>query len=424
MLKTIAIIDANNFYASCEQILDPSLLGKPLVVLSNNDGCVISRSPEARKLGIKMGSPYFINYLKLKRLNVKVRSSNYELYVDISYRLMSLLKKSFDKIEIYSIDEAFIEISYPINREEIKWAYKIRAEIYKNIGITVSIGIGRTKVEAKIANFLAKTIKINSGIFDMVESNKKDQLLEDIEIENVWGVGKRLAEWSRTRGIKNARELRDYPSYQLKKKFGINGIRLQMELNGKICNPVELRTSRKKQIMVSRSFGRKVTKLKEIKESISTHITLACYKLRLQKDLALNITIFLYARSFENKFYINKASQKLEVPCNDTRIIIRIAMTLVEKIFDPQYSFIKSGVIISKLESIKFKQKKIFKSYHENLNEKELRLTKVIDFINDKYKKDTIKWASCGLKVRWKAKHELLGKTSTTNIKKIPIVFA
>ena len=218
MSKVILQIDGNNFYASCEQMMDPSIKGKGLVVLSNNDGCIIARSSEARKMGIPMGQPYFKLKNKLTQLNINVRSSNYELYGDISNRLMQLLRKSCEELEIYSIDEAFGGIRRPKNKCLYQWGKDLRALVYQNIGIPISIGICETKVLSKISNHLAKKIQNNSGIFDIGIIENKDHYLTQINVDKVWGVGKRMSTWLNVQGITNARELRDMSKHQLKKK--------------------------------------------------------------------------------------------------------------------------------------------------------------------------------------------------------------
>jgi len=228
--KAIALIDANNFYASCEQSINPHLRNKPVVILSNNDGCVIARSPEARALKIKMGIPYFKAKERLNRLGVTVLSSNYSLYGDMSKRLMNLLKNYSEEIEIYSIDEAFVSILRPKDKSLHPWARKVRCLIYQSLGITLTIGIGENKVRAKIANKLAKNINSSAGIFDLVRIDNENDYLRKISVENIWGIGKQTSNWLQSKGIKNAKELRDMDQDEIIKKLGVVGKRLQLEL--------------------------------------------------------------------------------------------------------------------------------------------------------------------------------------------------
>ena len=256
----IALIDANNFYASCEQNINPNLRNKPVVILSNNDGCIIARSPEARALKIKMGTPYFKIKEKLNKLDVAVLSSNYSLYGDMSRRLMNLLKNYCEEIEIYSIDEAFVSISRPNDKNLYPWARNIRSLIYQNLGITITVGIGENKVRAKIANKLAKNIDYSAGIFDLARTRNENNYLKRISVDKIWGVGKQTSNWLQSKGIKNAKELRDMEENEIIKKLGIVGKRLQLEMKGYKCLPLEKNKKSKKEIQVSRSFGTPVTK--------------------------------------------------------------------------------------------------------------------------------------------------------------------
>ena len=280
--NAIALIDANNFYASCEQTINPHLRNRPVVILSNNDGCVIARSPEARALKIKMGTPYFKIKEKLNKLDVAVLSSNYSLYGDMSRRLMNLLKNYCEEIEIYSIDEAFVSISRPNDKNLYPWARNIRSLIYQNLGITITVGIGENKVRAKIANKLAKNIDYSAGIFDLARTENENNYLKRISIDKIWGVGKQTSNWLQSKGIKNARELRDMEENEIIKKLGIVGKRLQLELKGHRCLPIEKNKKSKKEIQVSRSFGTPITKLEDLTQALATHAIKASEKMRSQ----------------------------------------------------------------------------------------------------------------------------------------------
>ena len=240
MAQATALIDGNNFYASCEQSLDPALIGRPVVVLSNNDGCIVARSAEARALGIAMGTPYFKARRELEQKNVVVRSSNYALYADMSQRMMSLLEAHCEELEIYSIDEAFGRISRPAGGELQSWARQLRATVKRDLGLPIAIGLGSSKSQAKLANRLAKRIPAHAGVFDLGQCNDPDGWLETIAVEDVWGIGRKLAHWCRLRGIHNARLLRDMPSGALRAKCGVIGLRLQQDLKGYACLPMDL----------------------------------------------------------------------------------------------------------------------------------------------------------------------------------------
>ena len=309
--NAIALIDANNFYASCEQNINPNLRNKPVVILSNNDGCIIARSPEARALKIKMGTPYFKVKEKLNKLDVAVLSSNYSLYGDMSRRLMNLLKNYCEEIEIYSIDEAFVSISRPNDKNLYPWARNIRSLIYQNLGITITVGIGENKVRAKIANKLAKNIDYSAGIFDLARTRNENNYLKRISVDKIWGVGKQTSNWLQSKGIKNAKELRDMEENEIIKKLGIVGKRLQLELKGYKCLPIEKNKKSKKEIQVSRSFGTPVTKLEDLTQALVTHAIKASEKMRSQNLQASHIRVFARTSKYSNQNYQRSAHRKL-----------------------------------------------------------------------------------------------------------------
>ena len=270
MVQATVLIDGNNFYASCEQSLDPSLIGRPVVVLSNNDGCIVARSAEARALGIAMGTPYFKARQELKQQNVVVRSSNYALYADMSQRMMCLLEAHCEDLEVYSIDEAFGRISRPGDGDLQGWARQLRATVRQHLGLPIAIGVGASKSQAKLANRLAKQVPAHAGLFDLGCCNDPDGWLETIAIEDVWGIGRKLACWCRLRGVSNARLLRDMPSGELRAKCGVVGLRLQRELRGQACLPLDLAPAAKQETCVSRSFSRPITSLDELRQAVAT----------------------------------------------------------------------------------------------------------------------------------------------------------
>ena len=424
MSKAIALIDCNNFYASCEKMIDPSLLGKPLVVLSNNDGCIISRSVEARNLKIPMGEAYYKIRQKLEQLGVHVRSSNYALYGDMSQRLMSLIKSHCEEQEIYSIDEAFVQLTRPSNLQLNQWARHLRALVQRNLGLPIAIGIGASKGQAKAANYLAKTVIANAGIFDLNLTNQQDKWLENIAIEKVWGVGKKYAYWFRMNGIKNARQLRDMSSNELQAKYGIQGIRLQYELRGKICIPISSHSSTKKETCVSRSFSHAITNRRELCEAISTYVVRASEKLRRQKQRAGALTIFACTTSHIPNSYTQRVTKILDSPSNNTKELLTASLSLINQIFNPNYSFRKAGVIMQKLESTDYLQPDIFNINNKDRQWKEEKLMEVVDKLNNRYGHKTITWCSCGINQTWTMRQENLSKAATTKMNEIPTINA
>ena len=424
MSNVILQIDGNNFYASCEQLVDPSITRKGLVVLSNNDGCIIARNSEARRMGIPMGVPYFKLKNKLTQLNINVRSSNYELYGDISSRLMQLLRKNCEKLEIYSIDEAFGMIKRPKEKCLYQWGKNLRALVYQNIGIPISIGIGETKVLSKVSNHLAKKMQNNSGIFDIGIIKNKDPYLNLIKADEVWGIGKRMSIWLKSKGITNARELRDISSSQIREKYGVVGLRIQNELKGNICIPIKEASSDKKEICVSRSFSYPIDNLEELSQAIIKYVLIASSKLRKYNQLSSAITVFTNTNIHSKDFYKSEATGKTSEPTSDSRIMIKISLELTQKIFKPYRNLIKAGVILHKLQSNKYKQKILFNQQFMREELCQERLNHVIDKINNSNGINTINWGSSIIEKEWSPRREKESIIKTTNIESIPTIYA
>jgi len=421
-MEAIALIDGNNFYASCEQSLNPSLRNRPLVILSNNDGCIIARSPEARNLKIKMGTPYFKVRERLDQLGVIVLSSNYSLYGDISKRLMNLLKKYCEKIEIYSIDEAFVSIHRPKDNNLYHWARELRVFIYQNLNITITIGIGENKVRAKLANKLAKNISYSSGIFDFANIKNQDYYLKLVEVEKIWGIGNQTSNWLRRKAIKNAKEFRDMNEYEVKKKLGVVGQRIQLELKGYKCLPIEDIKKQKKEIRVSRSFGEPITKLEDLKHALTIYAIRASEKMRLQNLQTSTIYVFTRTSHYSNYTYYKSAFKKLIEPTNNTSIILNIILELSKEIYHSGYKLAKAGVLMQNLTNCKYLQKSISTSYSNEKLLKENNLIKTIDSLNKSFNNKAITWGITKKTQNWKINRKLLSGTSTTNINNIPTI--
>tara|TARA_Y100001968_G_scaffold333676_1_gene398267 strand:+ start:2926 stop:4203 length:1278 start_codon:yes stop_codon:yes gene_type:complete len=423
MKKLIALIDGNNFYTACEEILDPSIKNKAVVILSNNDSCIISRNAKARSIGIKMGEPYFKVRDKLNRNKVVVRSSNYSLYGDISQRMMSLLKANCFEIEIYSIDEAFATIIKSNDNDLISWARSLRELIHQNLGITIAIGIGSNKLHAKLANHIAKRVSGQAGIFYLDADKNPNIWMNSIDIENVWGVGKSLSKWFKKKGVKTALDLKYMSTNELKARYGILGEKLQLELKGKKCYPIINRSPPKKETTVSSSFGRPIRDIKDLKQAISNHVVSAAEKLRAQEQKAESITVFIRTSPFKDDFYSNAATTKLKLPSNDTGQLIQAAIKLTNKIFTPNKELTKAGVIMRDLKNIKYLQLNILDKRSIKLLQKRERLMETIDYINKTYGKKTLTWAICGLTPpNWRMRQERMSSYSSTQISQIPIV--
>ena len=405
-----ALVDCNNFYVSCERLFNPKLNAKPVVVLSNNDGCVVARSQEVKDLGIKMGVPVFKIQAEIKKYNIQVFSSNYALYGDLSGRVMSTLSHFAPDVEIYSIDEAFLDLSEFSNLTA--YGQEIRATVLQWVGIPVSIGIGSTKTLAKLANRVAK--KSPSGVFDLTDCSNPDGILAKTEVGDIWGIGSRYGRWCREYGINSALDLKNSSDEIIRKKMGVIGVRMLMELRGISCLPIELVANPKKETCVSRSFSQPITELSELKQAIATYTHRAAEKLRKQKQAANIITVFARTSPFKDDFYSNSATLEMPVASNNTVELLRASSRLIECIYRQGESFKKGGVILTGLVDECVSQTNLLDCISEEERERPLYLMTVMDNLNNKYGRDALKFASAGVKQIWKTKSEMRSPRYTT----------
>ena len=416
----IALVDCNSFYVSCERLFNPSIMKKPVVVLSNNDGCVISRSTEAKSFGIKMGEPYFKVAKIVKKNNVKVFSSNYSLYGDISRRVMKTLKQFSPQIEIYSIDEAFLNLSSIKDDDLIEYGNKIRRTVLKWTGIPTSIGIASTKTLSKAANHVAKREK--SGVISLINSKQVDKILSEININDVWGVGRQLTKFYIKNGINTAYQLKKMHTNWIKKNTNVFGSRTAMELNGISCTSLEVYQEKRKNCCVSRSFGRKVTKLEELKESITTHCLNAAEKIRLDDQTTKQITVFLRTSPFQKKenYYANSKNIDLPIETNDSIELVKYALIALELIYKEGYKYQKAGIVFSGLNDINIYKKNLFSSIRGE--EKRKNLMKAIDYTNIKYGRRALSVAQAGIKNKWNIRRDHASKIDTACFDFLPTV--
>ena len=417
--KKIALIDCDSFYVSCERLFKPSLIKKPVIVLSNNDGCIISRSSEAKDLGIKMGEPYFKAKKIITKSNVHVFSSNYSLYGDISRRVMKTLKHFAPEMEIYSIDEAFLNLSIVPDNEILQFGKKIRDTVLQWVGIPTSIGIATTKTLSKIANHIAK--KEKSGVVSLVNKKNIDRILEKIEIRDVWGVGRQLSKFYINNGIFNANQLKNISNNWIKKNSNVLGSRTAMELRGASCISLEITQSKRKSCCVSRSFGKKVERLQELQESITNHCLNAAEKIRSESLLTKSITIFIRTSSFQKieMHYSNSKTIDFPIATDNSIEIVRNAIFGLKSIFKKGYKYQKSGIILLGLcES---------KSYNNNLfsstkDKKTKNLMRSIDYTNFRYGRSTLSLAIAVSNKKWKTKRQHFSKIDTADFDFLPII--
>ena len=416
----IALVDCNSFYVSCERLFNPSIIKKPVIVLSSNDGCVISRSTEAKVLNIKMGEPYFKVDKIVKKNNVKVFSSNYSLYGDISRRVMKTLKQFSPQTEIYSIDEAFLDLSLIKDENLLEYGNKIRKTILKWTGIPTSIGIANTKTLSKAANHIAK--KEKSGVVNFINSKQTDEALAEIKINDVWGVGRKLTKFYIKNKINTAYQLKNISNSWIKKNTNVFGARTVMELNGFSCISLEAREEKRKNCCVSRSFGKKVTKLEELKESITTHCLNAAEKIRLDNQTVKRVTVFIRTSLFQKdkNYYTNSKDIDLPFRTNDSIELVKQALIALKHIYKKRYKYQKAGIIFSGLSDVDIYKKNLFSLINSEENRK--KLMKAIDYTNAKYGRHALSIAQAGLKKKTNIKRQHSSKIDTACFDFLPTV--
>ena len=409
--QCIALIDCNNFYASCERIFNPKLIGKPIVVLSNNDGCIIARSKEAKKLGIKMGEPYFKAKNIIEKNKVEVFSSNYSLYGDISQRVMETLSSFSSEVEIYSIDEAFLGLNGFENYELKTYCNHIRQTINKWVGIPVSIGVGPTKTLSKIANNLAKKNSNYKGVCILENKIEIKKALNQTSIEDVWGIGRRLSIFLKKHNINTAHHFSEMDRGWIRKNMGVVGEKTYLELNGVSCLDLELVPSDKQSCCVSRSFSRPIEKLFDLEESISTYGSRVSEKIREEGLVAESMSIFVLTNHFNRreKQYSNSIKLHLPFPTNNSIKIVKRSLEGIRKIYRPGYKYKKAGIILYGLS-----RQNVTKGLLDYDREASDSIMQTIDKINNRYGGETIKIASEGIKKIWKMKRENVSPCYTT----------
>jgi DNA polymerase V len=413
----IALIDCNSFYVSCERLFNPKIINKPVVVLSNNDGCVISRSIEAKKIGIKMGEPYFKVKELVKKNNVYIFSSNYALYGDLSRRVMKTLKSFSEKIEIYSIDEAFVDLSHIQEKEIENYGKEIRERILRWTGIPTSVGISNTKTLSKVANNLAK--KNKSGVIYLKDNI--DEYLKKFYISDIWGVGKQLSKLYIKNGIDTAYKLKNISNTWVKKSTNVSGAKTVMELRGISCINLETHEVKRKSCCVSRSFGKKVESLEKLEESVTTHCLNAAEKIRHDNQITRSITIYIRTSPFDKnrKYYSNSITIDLPVATSNSLELVKAAIEGLKKIYRYGYFYQKAGITFSKLTESSENELNLLAPIMEN---KSQTLMKAIDFTNAKYGRNAISIAQAGINNSWKMKREHFSKIDTASFKDLPML--
>jgi DNA polymerase V len=411
-----AIVDCNNFFASCERVFRPDLRTRPIVVLSNNDGCIISRSAEAKKLGIKMGAPYFDVREQLEKNGVNVFSSNYALYGDFSHRVMNALAEFVDRdedLEVYSIDEAFLHLT-PLTKLHEPEAYcqKIRTTVEQWTGIPVSIGIAPTKTLAKIANTIAKKYKGYGGVFHLNTTARMDKVLDATPVEDVWGVGRRLAEKLKQYGLYTARQLRDCNDALIRKTGGVVLLRTVHELRGTPCFFSDAVPDVRKGIASTRSFGQSVTSFEDLREAVSTYVSRAAVKLRKQQSAAGSLYVYVRTSAYgESEKYSRSLWRELPVHTDSTPELAHHAIEMLREIYREGYQYKKAGVMLSQLIPRSSVQLNAFDTADRSRHTRAMR---ALDQINRIHGNDMLRIAASGSKREWVMKSDMKSSEYTT----------
>lgn len=414
----IALVDCNNFYASCERLFQPRLAGRPVVVLSNNDGCVIARSDEAKALGIEMGAPAFLMEEMLSSHGVAIFSSNYTLYGSISDRVMKTLHMHCHTVEVYSIDEAFLCLyDMPhINYEE--YAINLRVAV-KATGIPVSIGIAPTKTLAKLANRYAKNKKKNIGVHVLDNQDKINEVLVSSAIDDIWGVGPQYAKLLQRHGFETAMDLVHAPEEWIRKHMTVVGQRLLNELRGIPCIEMETAIAPRKNITVARSFGQLLSEKTEIAEALANYTAIAARKLRKQDSCARVINVFLQTNNHrrQDQQYSRSINLQLAVPSSSTTELLQYAAKALDLIYRPGYNFKKVGVVLMELIPSSQVQYSIF---DQRDRPKDQRLMTAVDAINRSCGgKELVKFGRQSGSRRWKLRQERLSPCYTTRLQDV-----
>ena len=422
-MPVFALVDCNNFYASCEKLFRPDLKDTPVVVLSNNDGCVVARSREAKLLGIKMGVPVFQIKSEMLRHGILAFSSNYALYTDLSSRVMRTLEEMAPRVEVYSIDEAFLDLTgIESVLSLVEFGQQVRERIGHWIGITVCVGIAPTKTLAKLANHAAKKYPATQGVVDLTNPDRQRRLLALVPVDDVWGVGKRLSKRLNALGITTALDLANASPRAIRDQFSVVLERTVRELNGESCIELEEIPPTKKQIVCSRSFGVKVTQFELLREAVCEYATRATEKLRKEQQQAKVLTVFIRTSPFKDNEpqYSNSASGELLIPSCDTRDFIELANHLLKRIWKDGFRYAKAGVMLSDFYDPGMFQPGLFDDVSTRSNSQQLM--SVLDTINQRGA-GKVFFAGQGTKKDWSMKREHLSPAYTTRWDQLPRVW-
>ncbi len=417
MAQAIAIADANEFYVSCERVFDAKLRGRPVVVLSNNDGCVISRSREARALGIGMGVPLFKVRDIVEENGVAVLSSNYQLYGDLSLRLSDAFQEFTPDVEVYSIDEAFLGLDERPGQSFRDYGLEIKAKVYKWTGVPCSLGISRTKTLAKVAQRFTKRHQQAHGVLDLMDPADQVAVLEETPVGDVWGVGPAYAKMLKGAGVDTARKLRDADRRWVRQRMTVVGARIVEELRGVSCIPLEKCPQGRKSVTCSRSFGVLVESLEDLREAVAVYMTKAAERLRRSRLAAGVVTVFITTSRFgTDPQYSNSATSELAYSTDSTEELLAWALKGLEQIYRAGYRYKKAGVMLNKLAPAEQLSMRLF---GDERFEKSRRVMKAVDEINTRHGRDTIRFGAARPGGRWETKFLRRSRCYTTRLDEV-----
>lgn len=422
MPTAIALVDVNNFYASCERLFRPDLKGVPIVVLSNNDGCVVARSAEAKRLGVKMGVPYFQIREVYEEHGGIWFSSNYALYGDMSNRVMTTLESMAPTVEVYSIDEAFVELGESWAGDLLAYGRQIRERVQQWTGLTVGVGIAPTKTLAKLANYAAKKWPATGGVVDLRDEGRRAKLMAITPVEEVWGIGRKLTEKLNKQGINWVADLVAANPKSLRRQYGVVVERTAQELRGIPCAELEQLAQAKQQIICSRSFGERITELGPMQQALAGYMERAAEKLRAEGQRCRHVTLFIRSSPFSERetYYSNQISTRLQTPTSDTRDLLALVEPLLRRIWRDDVRYMKGGVMLTDFTPTSMHQGDLFADQQQDPRSE--ALMKVIDQINQG-RLGKVYFAARGRDTsEWMMKLEQLSPRYTTNIGELPAV--
>jgi DNA polymerase V len=425
MPPLLALVDCNNFYVSCERVFRPDLIGKPVAVLSNNDGCIVARSQEVKDLGVKMGVPVFQVHNLINQHKIQLFSSNYTLYADMSARVMAILEEFTPSLEVYSIDEAFLDLTGVCCNDPIAYGQQMKMTVFRATGIPVCVGMGPTKTLAKLANFAAKKWKQTGGVLDLSDPGRREKLMRIVPVGEVWGIGSRIASRLNQLGIVTVWDLANQPVERIRDQFNVVVARTTMELNGIPCLDLEAIAPDNQQIVCSRSFSRRLTEYRELSEALAEFCSRAAEKLRVQNSVAGHLSVFIRTNPFNpsEPQYQRTAGITLPSATQDTRMIIGTANRLLKELFREGYRYQKCGVQLDHIRPAAMpEQIDLFDAAAFGQSESE-KLMQAVDRINRRFPKG-ISIAAAGFDKSWQPKAERISKRYTTDWRELVSVIA